>query len=144
MRCREGFRSVHCRCCGKQERSLRNKRQCGIVWHQRRVHRVDPDKHASRNAPVRTQQQKGEDHEKKEKEKEGKGEGRKRKATKEPIIDDEVKQSSSKVQSSKARKSTREPNPTTKALLIRIKEKAAEGAKEKQRKITGSNQRATN
>ena len=50
LRTAQGFRAVHCRGCGNQERSARNKCQCGKIWHQCLVHRVDPLQHHSRKA----------------------------------------------------------------------------------------------
>ena len=48
LRCREGFRAVHCPNCGKQERCLRNRCQSGTIWHQCHEHKVEPDRHISR------------------------------------------------------------------------------------------------
>ena len=47
LRTCEGYRAVHCRNCGKQERSARNKCQCDVVRHQCSKHRVDPAEHKS-------------------------------------------------------------------------------------------------
>ena len=54
LRTWEGFRAVHCRTCGKQERCLRNRCQCGSVWHQCILHRADPKEHTSRKAAVKS------------------------------------------------------------------------------------------
>jgi len=51
LRSLKGFRAIHCRSCGYQQLSGRNKCQCGNVWHHCQVHRVDPTKHLSRKAP---------------------------------------------------------------------------------------------
>ena len=37
-----GYRGIHCRVCSKQELCSRNKCQCNIIWHQCKVHRIDP------------------------------------------------------------------------------------------------------
>ena len=55
-----GFRAVHCRNCGKQERTARNKCQCGCIWHQCLIHKVDPLEHQSRKAANFTSEQKQE------------------------------------------------------------------------------------
>ena len=44
----QGFRAVHCPHCGKHERCLKNRCQCGTVWHQCHQHRTDPPTHAAR------------------------------------------------------------------------------------------------
>ena len=66
LRTSEGFRAVHCRTCGKQERCLRNRCQCGSIWHQCVLHRVDPSEHTSRKAAVKTRAQKHEDQDEKQ------------------------------------------------------------------------------
>ena len=66
LRTSEGFRAVHCRTCGKQERCLRNRCRCGTIWHQCVLHRVDPNEHTSRKAAVKTRQQKQEDQDEKQ------------------------------------------------------------------------------
>ena len=43
-----GFRAIHCKKCGKQERVHSNKCACSLIWHQCPVHRVDPTAHSSR------------------------------------------------------------------------------------------------
>ena len=48
LRTKEGYRALHCKTCGRQERTSHNKCECGHVWHQCPVHRVDPPVHASR------------------------------------------------------------------------------------------------
>ena len=53
-----GYRAVHCRKCGKQELSPRNKCQCNILWHQCQMHRIDPKEHKSRKAAKLTNEQK--------------------------------------------------------------------------------------
>ena len=57
----EGFRGIHCKSCGRQERCLYNECQCGTVWHQCLKHRVDPPVHASRKGikKVKAKKQKG-------------------------------------------------------------------------------------
>lgn len=37
-----GFKDIYCLRCGKQERCIRNRCQCDVVWHQCLVHRIDP------------------------------------------------------------------------------------------------------
>ena len=53
-----GYRGIHCRICGKQKLCSRNKCQCNIIWHQCKVHRVDPKEHRSRNTDKFTKEQK--------------------------------------------------------------------------------------
>ena len=48
LRTAEGYRAIHCKGCGKQERTSRNHCQCKVIWHQCDTHRVDPEVHASR------------------------------------------------------------------------------------------------
>ena len=48
----DGFRGIYCGTCKKQERCLFNTCQCGEVWHQCLVHRVDPPLHASTRGQV--------------------------------------------------------------------------------------------
>ena len=43
-----GFRAIHCKNCGRQERVLRNKCSCNAIWHQCTLHRVDPPFHSSK------------------------------------------------------------------------------------------------
>ena len=45
LKVKAGFRAIHCKRCGKQERVAHNKCSCGIVWHQCTLHRVDPPEH---------------------------------------------------------------------------------------------------
>ena len=53
LRTKDGYRALHCKGCGKQERSLFNVCQCGTIWHQCEVHRTDPSYHLSRKPVVR-------------------------------------------------------------------------------------------
>ena len=53
-----GYRGIHCRICGKQELYSRNICQCNIIWHQCKVHRIDPKEHRSRKADKFTKDQK--------------------------------------------------------------------------------------
>ena len=48
LRTTEGYRAMHCKGCGKQERTSRNHCQCKVIWHQCDIHRHDPQVHASR------------------------------------------------------------------------------------------------
>ena len=48
-----GFRAIHCKNCGKQERVHRNRCSCDAVWHQCPMHRVDPPFHKSRKVANR-------------------------------------------------------------------------------------------
>ena len=48
LRTKVGYRGIHCKECGKQELCSRNLCQCGQLWHQCTVHRVDPQTHSSR------------------------------------------------------------------------------------------------
>ena len=50
LKVRVGFRAIHCKRCGRQERVHRNRCSCDAVWHQCPTHRVDPPFHKSRNA----------------------------------------------------------------------------------------------
>ena len=52
LRTAEGYRAIHCRACGKQERTAHNCCTCGIIWHQCMIHRVDPPIHTSRKGNV--------------------------------------------------------------------------------------------
>ena len=74
-----GYRGIHCRVCGKQELCSRNKCQCSIIWHQCKVHRIDPQEHRSRKADKFTKEQKQSKLEEEEKRRQAKP-GRKRKA----------------------------------------------------------------
>jgi len=67
LRCREGFRAVHCRNCGRQERCARNLCQCGVLWHHCLMHRTDPEKHVSRKPPKKTEEMKQLEREKQKK-----------------------------------------------------------------------------
>ena len=55
LRTKDGYRAVHCPACHKQERTQRSRCQCGHIWHQCTVHRVDPVVHRSRRAPKKTE-----------------------------------------------------------------------------------------
>ena len=55
LRTKDGYRAVHCPACHKQERPQRSRCQCGHIWHQCTVHRVDPVVHRSRRAPKKTE-----------------------------------------------------------------------------------------
>ena len=48
LRSLEGYRALHCKDCKKQERCSRSKCQCGQIWHQCPLHRIDPPTHSSR------------------------------------------------------------------------------------------------
>ena len=54
----EGFRAIHCKACGMQERCIRNQCQCNKTWHHCVEHRTDPPFHRSRKAPKRTPEEK--------------------------------------------------------------------------------------
>ena len=45
LRVKEGYRAIHCKQCGKQERCARNRCQCVVVWHICPTHRIDPAVH---------------------------------------------------------------------------------------------------
>ena len=64
LRTKEGYRAVHCRQCGQQERCSRNKCQCGQIWHQCGIHRIDPQMHASRKGLLRGTAEKSKEEEK--------------------------------------------------------------------------------
>ena len=48
LRTTDGFRAIHCKDCGKQERVAFNLCTCGVLWHGCDLHRIDPKVHASR------------------------------------------------------------------------------------------------
>ena len=48
-----GFRAIHCKNCGKQERVLRNKCSCKAIWHQCPLHKIDPPFHSSKTGNKR-------------------------------------------------------------------------------------------
>ena len=48
LRTSYGFRAIHCKHCGVQERTARTKCQCGLTWHHCPIHRMDPPIHSSR------------------------------------------------------------------------------------------------
>ena len=56
LRTKEGYRGIHCKACGKQERCARNTCQCGSIWHQCELHRIDPAKHTSRKGKIKERQ----------------------------------------------------------------------------------------
>ena len=55
-----GFRAIHCKSCGKQERVLRNKCVCDAIWHQWPIHRIDPLFHSSKKSNKRKKSEAGE------------------------------------------------------------------------------------
>jgi hypothetical protein len=57
LRTKEGYRAIHCKQCGKQERSSHNVCQCNVIWHHCPTHRHDPKVHRSRKADKKTKQQ---------------------------------------------------------------------------------------
>ena len=50
-----GFRAIHCKNCGKQERVQRNRCCCDAIWHQCPIHRIDPPYHTSRKGGKRNE-----------------------------------------------------------------------------------------
>ena len=58
LRTKEGYRAIHCKSCGRQERCSHNSCQCGIVWHQCDKHRTDPLVHASRKGVAKVAKEK--------------------------------------------------------------------------------------
>ena len=56
LRTKEGYRGIHCKACGKQERCARNPCQCGSIWCQCELHRIDPAKHTSRKGKIKERQ----------------------------------------------------------------------------------------
>ena len=48
-----GFRAIHCKNCGKQERVLKNRCSCEVIWRQCPLHRIDPPFHTSRRGAKR-------------------------------------------------------------------------------------------
>ena len=48
LRTINGFRAIHCRECGRQERVAFNHCTCGVLWHRCELHRIDPKVHESR------------------------------------------------------------------------------------------------
>ena len=56
LRTKVGYRAIHCKTCGKQECCARNTCQCGSVWHQCEVHRIDPEEHISRKGKLKERQ----------------------------------------------------------------------------------------
>ena len=59
LRTKIGYRAIHCKTCGKQQVCARNKCQCGLIWHQCAIHRIDPIMHVSRKGKKRQQKRKG-------------------------------------------------------------------------------------
>ena len=53
LRTKEGYRALHCKACGRQERCSHSRCQCNTIWHQCRIHRVDPGVHASRKGVLK-------------------------------------------------------------------------------------------
>ena len=67
LRTIEGFRAIHCRRCGAQERCIKNECTCGQVWHRCNLHGVDPHVHQSRRGVQKVNyKRKGEGKESKE------------------------------------------------------------------------------
>jgi hypothetical protein len=130
LRCLEGFRAVHCRNCGKQERSARNLCQCGTIWHQCPKHRVDPESHTSRKAAKKTKEQKQVECEEEGNTKKMKGEAINKKA---PVIEDSI-EGKDTIKSSKSRKEQdfyrrqardkEELNPRMSALRARVAQRS--------------------
>ena len=138
LRYSEGFRAVHCRSCGKQERCLRNLCQCGTTWHRCLVHRVDPHEHTSRKAPAKTKQQKQEEHEQEEVKARNKVPSRRknRRDNEAPVIEDGngTKTGSNRRKASKEQEFFRKRaaeeqriNPTISNLLQKIKARKVGG-----------------
>lgn len=75
LRTDEGYRAMHCRACGRQERTAHNLCTCGIIWHQCVTHRVDPPVHTSRKNMIEKVADKGEDQRGKTAEQQKKGTG---------------------------------------------------------------------
>ena len=48
LRTIDGFRAIHCKDCGRQERAALNHCTCGVIWHGCELHRIDPKVHESR------------------------------------------------------------------------------------------------
>ena len=49
-----GLRAIHCNeNCGKQERVIKNRCSCDVIWHQCPLHRIDPPFHTSRRGAKR-------------------------------------------------------------------------------------------
>ena len=57
LRSKKGFSAIHCRGCGLQQLSGRDKCQCDIVWHHCLSHRIDPAKYLSKKAPKRCKEE---------------------------------------------------------------------------------------
>ena len=145
LRCSEGFRAVHCRNCGRQERCARNCCQCGVLWHHCLMHRVDPEKHVSRKPPKKTEEAKQLEREELQKARGNKGP---KKVGKAPIIEDN-RSEASRSKASKTRKEesfyrqqgyqNHELIATMQAMQLRIREKLREREATKGEEPTGSN-----
>ena len=48
LRTIDGFRAIHCKECGRQERTALNQCTCGVIWHGCELHRIGPKVHESR------------------------------------------------------------------------------------------------
>ena len=48
LRTIDGFRAIHCRECGRQQKVAFNHCTCGVLWHRCELHRIDPKVHESR------------------------------------------------------------------------------------------------
>ena len=57
LRAKTGYKAIHCKGCGLQQLSSRNKCQCGIIWHHCTIHRTDPAFHRSKKAQKRTKEE---------------------------------------------------------------------------------------
>ena len=53
-RSRQGYRSITCPKCHSHARVERAHCQCGIIWHQCMLHRIDPTVHKSTKPQTRT------------------------------------------------------------------------------------------
>lgn len=58
LRTEQGYRALHCKTFGKQERTAGSRCQCGLIWHLCPLHGIDPEVHRSKKAPLETKQQK--------------------------------------------------------------------------------------
>ena len=45
LKVKAGFRAIHGKKCGKQERVHSNKCRCNVIWHHCPIHRIDPPEH---------------------------------------------------------------------------------------------------
>ena len=134
LRTNHGFRAVHCRKCGKQERVARNYCQCQAIWHQCLKHRIDPRQHRSRKVARLIPQQRAKRKEERDKARFLKGHSLKRKA---PVIEEAMPENTSSL-TQKARKeldfkqsqngSQQRMSVRVQAMRERIKWKEAERA----------------